>query len=83
MALLLTLGRGALTGIGKKPSAGAALPHRRLTEPDVRIDPARMARYAEVCGYSPRPTGCRSPTRTSSGSRWPRASWPRGTSRCR
>ncbi|MFJ2956983.1 MaoC/PaaZ C-terminal domain-containing protein [Streptomyces sp. NBC_00669] len=53
MALLLTLGRGALTGIGKKPSAGAALPHRRLTEPDVRIDPARMARYAEVCGYSP------------------------------
>ncbi|BBA99407.1 putative dehydratase [Actinacidiphila reveromycinica] len=53
MALLLTLGRGALTGIGKRPSAGAALPRLRLAEPEVRIDPARMARYAEVCGYSP------------------------------
>jgi acyl dehydratase len=53
MPLLLTLGRGALTGAGKKPSAGAALPDLRLTAPDVRIAPARLARYAEVCGYAP------------------------------
>jgi acyl dehydratase len=53
MPLLLTLGRGALTGLGKHPSAGAALPPLRLADPRVRIDPARMARYAEVCGYPP------------------------------
>ncbi|SEG65373.1 Acyl dehydratase [Actinacidiphila yanglinensis] len=53
MPLLLTLGRGALTGLAKKPSAGAVLPDLRLTAPGVRVDPARLARYAEVCGYSP------------------------------
>ena len=49
--LLLTLGRGVLTGIGKHPSPTADLPPTRLTEPAVRIDPARVAAYARVCGY--------------------------------
>jgi acyl dehydratase len=51
VALALTLGHGVLTGIGKRPSAGARLPDRRLVAADVRIDPRRMAAYAEVCGY--------------------------------
>ena len=54
MALLLTLARGAVTGVGKRPSADSALPDVRLTEPGVRIDPARVASYARVCGF-PRP----------------------------
>lgn len=49
--LLLTLGRGVLTGIGKRPSPAAGLFPARLTEPAVRIDPARVAAYARVCGY--------------------------------
>ncbi|WP_436232698.1 MaoC/PaaZ C-terminal domain-containing protein [Actinacidiphila alni] len=49
---MLTLGRGALTGIGKHPSAEAELPPVRLTAPAVRIDPARLAAYAEVCGFA-------------------------------
>jgi acyl dehydratase len=53
VALLTTLARGAVAGIGKKPSARAPLPDVRLTAADVRIEPARLARYAEVCGYSP------------------------------
>ncbi len=50
--LLLTLGRGALAGIGKKPSARARLPQVRLSAKDVRIDAGRAAAYAEVCGFS-------------------------------
>lgn len=50
--LLLTLGRGALAGIGKKPSAAAPLPRVRLSSKDVRIAPDRAARYAEVCGFT-------------------------------
>ncbi|WP_433891697.1 MaoC/PaaZ C-terminal domain-containing protein [Streptomyces sp. CA-111067] len=57
MALALTLGHGVLTGIGKRPSAGARLPDRRLVAADVRIDPRRMAAYAEVCGYGGGGTG--------------------------
>lgn len=53
MALMLTFGRGVLTGIGKRPSAAAQLPPVRLTDPAVRIDPARLAAYAEVCGFPP------------------------------
>jgi acyl dehydratase len=52
VALALTLGHGVLTGIGKRPSAGARLPDRRLVAADVRIDPRRMAAYAEVCGFA-------------------------------
>jgi hypothetical protein len=52
-ALMLTLGRGALTGIGKRPSAEAELPPVRLTAPAVRIDPARLAAYEAVCGFAP------------------------------
>ncbi|CAG7597329.1 MaoC family dehydratase [Actinacidiphila bryophytorum] len=51
--LLLTLGRGVVTGLGKRPSAGADLPRERLTRSAVRIDPARLAAYARVCGYPP------------------------------
>jgi MaoC like domain len=51
MALLLTLARGAVTGVGKRPSADAPLPDVRLTEPAVRVDPARVAAYARVCGF--------------------------------
>lgn len=53
MPLLLTLARGAATGLGKRPSARAVLPPVRLTAPPVRIDPARVAAYAEVCGFHP------------------------------
>lgn len=51
MPLLLTLAKGVLTGIGKQPSPGAALPGARLRRPDVRIDADRMAAYARVCGF--------------------------------
>lgn len=51
--LLLTLTKGVLTGVGKKPSPDAALPDTRLRLPAVRIDPARMAAYARVCGFPP------------------------------
>jgi len=51
VALLLTFARGVATGIGKRPSAQAQLPPVRLTAPAVRIDPARLAAYAEVCGF--------------------------------
>lgn len=52
MALLLTLARGAVTGVGKRPSPRADLPDVRLTAPDVRIDAERVAAYARVCGYA-------------------------------
>ncbi|MBD0736302.1 MaoC/PaaZ C-terminal domain-containing protein [Streptomyces sp. CBMA29] len=48
---MLTLGRGVVTGIGKRPSATAAVPPVRLTDPAVRVDPARLAAYASVCGF--------------------------------
>ncbi|WP_333771589.1 MaoC/PaaZ C-terminal domain-containing protein [Streptomyces sp. IBSBF 2435] len=51
--LLLTLGRGVLTGLGKHPSPGAEVPRDRLTAPAVRVEPARLAAYARVCGYAP------------------------------
>ncbi|MEU1619040.1 MaoC/PaaZ C-terminal domain-containing protein [Streptomyces sp. NPDC005722] len=53
MPLLLTLARGALTGAGKRPAADAPLPADRLTVPAVRVDPRRLAAYAEVCGFPP------------------------------
>jgi acyl dehydratase len=53
MPLLLTLAKGVLTGLGKKPSPDAALPDTRLRLPAVRIDAARMAAYARVCGFPP------------------------------
>jgi acyl dehydratase len=53
MGLLLTLGRGALTGIGKKPQAAerAQLPDTRLSVAEVRVDPGRVDAYAKVCGF--------------------------------
>ncbi|MFG1808672.1 MaoC family dehydratase [Streptomyces sp. NPDC049040] len=51
--LLLTLGRGVLTGLGKRPSPGADLPRARLTRTAVRVEPARVAAYARVCGFAP------------------------------
>jgi acyl dehydratase len=53
--LVLTLGRGVVTGLGKHPSPAAELPQDRLTGTGVRIDPARVAAYARVCGYAPGP----------------------------
>ncbi|MBQ0987459.1 hypothetical protein KBZ10_23650 [Streptomyces sp. F63] len=49
--LMPALGRGVLTGIGKRPSPGAPLPGTRLLLPAVRIDAGRVARYARVCGF--------------------------------
>jgi acyl dehydratase len=49
--VLVTLARGALTGFGKRPSAASALPPTRLTASAVRVDPARVASYAALCGY--------------------------------
>ncbi|KAF4410941.1 hypothetical protein GCU69_01210 [Streptomyces lycii] len=45
------LGRGVVTGIGKRPSADAPLPGTRLVLPAARIDAARVIRYARVCGF--------------------------------
>ncbi|WP_031518790.1 MaoC/PaaZ C-terminal domain-containing protein [Streptomyces sp. NRRL F-5123] len=53
--LILTLGRGALTGLAKRPSAASRLTPARLTRAAVRVDPARAAAYARVCGYEPGP----------------------------
>lgn len=53
--LILTLGRGALTGLAKRPSADSRLTPARLTREAVRVDPARAAAYARVCGYAPGP----------------------------
>lgn len=53
MPLLLTLAKGALTGLGKRPSPQAALPGTRLTRPTVRIDAGKAAAYAGVCGFPP------------------------------
>ncbi|MFC4033082.1 MaoC family dehydratase [Streptomyces polygonati] len=53
MALLLTLARGAVAGVGKRPAAfRGELPELRLSRPGVRIDAARLAAYAEVCGFA-------------------------------
>lgn len=52
MPLALTLVRGAVAGLGKHPSPTAALPPTLLTELAVRVDPARLAGYARVCGYA-------------------------------
>lgn len=49
--LLLTLARGALTGLAKRPSPDAALPPTRLTSAPLRIDPAHLAAYARICAY--------------------------------
>lgn len=53
MALALTLVRGAVAGLGKRPSPTAALPPTVLTRSAVRVDPARLAAYARVCGFAP------------------------------
>ncbi|MFI9049538.1 MaoC/PaaZ C-terminal domain-containing protein [Streptomyces sp. NPDC053427] len=49
--LLPALGKGVLTGIGKRPHPDAALPSTRLVLPAARIDPAKVAAYARVCGF--------------------------------
>ncbi|WP_052864841.1 MaoC family dehydratase [Streptomyces niger] len=50
--LMPALGKGVLTGIGKRPRADAPLPAVRLTLPGVRADAAHTAAYAEVCGFT-------------------------------
>ncbi|MYS18969.1 Acyl dehydratase [Streptomyces sp. DvalAA-14] len=53
MALLITLARGAVAGVGKRPAAfRGELPPFRLARPEVRIDPGRVAAYAKVCGFA-------------------------------
>ncbi|MEU4096994.1 MaoC/PaaZ C-terminal domain-containing protein [Streptomyces sp. NPDC026673] len=51
MPLLLTLAKGVLTGVGKRPDADAPLPADRPGAPAVRVDPDRLAAYAAVCGF--------------------------------
>ncbi|MEE4541956.1 MaoC/PaaZ C-terminal domain-containing protein [Streptomyces sp. V4-01] len=53
MALALTLVRGAVSGLGKRPSPAAGLPPTRRTEHAVRVDPRRVARYARLTGFTP------------------------------
>ncbi|NJQ03752.1 MaoC family dehydratase [Streptomyces zingiberis] len=48
---MYALGRGVLTGIGKRPAAGAPLPGTALVLPEARIEPSRVLRYARVCGF--------------------------------
>ena len=49
--LMPALGKGVLTGIGKRPRPDAELPATRLVLPAQRIDPAALAAYARVCGF--------------------------------
>ncbi|MFG2224338.1 MaoC family dehydratase [Streptomyces sp. NPDC048644] len=49
--LMPALGKGVLTGIGKRPRPDATLPGARLVQPAVRADPAKVAAYAQVCGF--------------------------------
>jgi acyl dehydratase len=49
--LLMTLARGAVTGLAKHPGPGARLAPARAARTAVRVDPARAAAYARVCGF--------------------------------
>ena len=49
--LMPALGKGVLTGIGKRPHPDAALPATRLVLSAARIDPAAVAAYARLCGF--------------------------------
>lgn len=49
--LTAALGKGVLTGIGKRPRTDAALPPTRLELPCDRLELGRLAAYARVCGY--------------------------------
>jgi MaoC dehydratase-like protein len=49
--LLMTLARGAVTGLAKRPGPGSRLAPARVTRTAVRVDPARLAAYAGVCGF--------------------------------
>jgi hypothetical protein len=49
---MLTLARGAITGVGKRPSATSALPARQFVRPAARIEAERVRAYAEVCGFA-------------------------------
>ncbi|MFD9222477.1 MaoC family dehydratase [Streptomyces sp. NPDC060064] len=52
MTLALTLARGALTSpLKRNVQAEARLPATRLVERGVRISPARLVAYAEICGF--------------------------------
>jgi hypothetical protein len=47
------LARGAaLSALKRRVRAGAALPRTRLVLPGARVDPARLAAYAGVCGFA-------------------------------
>ncbi|MCT2592111.1 hypothetical protein LHJ74_19755 [Streptomyces sp. N2-109] len=52
MGPALTLARGALGSLRKRgPYARARLPAERLVADAVRVDPGRLAAYAEVCAF--------------------------------
>lgn len=51
--LLLTLGRGAITGLAKRPRPDTGLAPARVTRTQVRVDAERAAAYAKLCGYPP------------------------------
>ncbi|MEU9602909.1 MaoC/PaaZ C-terminal domain-containing protein [Streptomyces sp. NPDC048057] len=61
MALARTLVRGALSSPFKRPGRpgrpAVALPEHRATASAVRVDPARLAAYARLCGFPASPTG--------------------------
>lgn len=63
MSLALTLARGTLGALRKRgPYDGARLPAERLVRSDVRVDPRRLAAYAELCGFpSPGSAGAGAP----------------------
>ncbi|MFJ6647991.1 MaoC family dehydratase [Streptomyces sp. NPDC091290] len=45
------LARGAVLSPFKRPHSDAEFPRTRLVLPGVRVDPARLAAYARVCGF--------------------------------
>ncbi|MEC4017023.1 MaoC/PaaZ C-terminal domain-containing protein [Streptomyces sp. H27-D2] len=49
--LMPALGRGVLTGIGKRPGPDSTPPDTRLVLAATRIDVGRTAAYARLCGY--------------------------------
>ncbi|MGW7352211.1 MaoC/PaaZ C-terminal domain-containing protein [Streptomyces sp. NPDC054784] len=56
--LATTLAKGALGSLRKRgPYDGARLPAEPLVLRDVRVDRARLATYADVCGFAPPGTG--------------------------
>ncbi|QHC30763.1 MaoC/PaaZ C-terminal domain-containing protein [Streptomyces sp. HF10] len=49
--LMRELAAGAVRSLRKRPSAGVSYPDTRLVLREMRADPARLARYAHLCGF--------------------------------